>query len=227
MGKDGTIFPVQTSFEFKLLRGMMENLLEGIPSDSLNKKGLSWDHPPLAWNPLVTSGIQVQTAAKVDYFRSPKGDHVSDNGHFLWTSWKGDFLARGLVRPTFQSTYDSGVLMVRENEQNWAKLCFEKTDFGTTAAVSVVTRGYSDDANGADIDATELWLQAARVGDLFAFHYSLDGKNWRMVRFFRLEMQAEVKVGLVAQCPAGSGTTIDFLHFSIGPMSLKSIRTGT
>jgi hypothetical protein len=170
--------------------------------------------------------MRVQTGEKVDYFRSPRGDTVKENAPYLWTTWEGDFVARALVRPTFASTYDSGVLMIRADEQNWAKLCFERTDFGTTAAVSVVTRGYSDDANGADLGVSELWLQAARVGNLVAFHYSLDGENWRMVRFFRLEMPAQVRVGLVAQCPAGPGTTIDFLYFSIAPMSLKNVRAG-
>jgi regulation of enolase protein 1 (concanavalin A-like superfamily) len=115
---------------------------------------------------------------------------------------------------------------VRHDAQCWAKLCYESTDIGTTAAVSVVTRGYSDDANGVDLTATHLWLQICRVGDLFGMQYALDGKNFRMVRYFTLPMPAEVKVGLVAQCPAGPGATIEFLSFSVEQRSVKDLRAG-
>jgi hypothetical protein len=69
--------------------------------------------------------------------------------------------------------------------------------------VSVVTRGTSDDANGADLTVPEVWLQIYRAGNVFGMHYALDGRIWRMVRLFRLDVPERIKVGLVAQCPAG------------------------
>jgi uncharacterized protein len=191
------------------------NLLADLTPQTLSERSLAWEHAPLDWQPLPDGGIRVTTAARADYFRDPSGSKVNDNAPFLWTTVSGDFVARALVRPTFASTYDSGVLMVRHDAQTWAKLCFEKTDFGTTAAVSVVTRGLSDDANGADLETDALWLQMARSGNVFALHYSLDGAAWRMVRYFNLDVPGEVRVGVVAQCPAGEGATIDLLHFSV------------
>ena len=47
-----------------------------------------------------------------------------------------------------------------------------------------------------------------------------------MVRLFRLEVSAAVKIGLVAQCPAGPGTTIDFLSFAVEPRTVKDMRAG-
>lgn len=202
------------------------NLLENLTPEMLTSRGLAWDNPPLKWEALHEGGVRVSVPAKADYFRDPSGSHVNDNAPFLWKLTTGDFVARAHVRPAFNSTYDSGVLMVRHDPQTWAKLCFEKTDFGTTAAVSVVTRGYSDDANGADLNATELWLQMARAGDVFALHYSPDGRDWRMVRVFRLEVPATVKVGVVAQCPVGPGTTIDWLSFSIEERAVRDVRKG-
>ena len=47
--------------------------------------------------------------------------------------------------------------MIMQDMENWAKCCFELTDFGTHAAVSVVTKnGESDDANGCDIEGQNL-----------------------------------------------------------------------
>ena len=202
------------------------NLLDNLTPETLAARGLAWEHPPLAWEPLPGGGIRVTTPARSDYFRDPTGVTVKDDAPFLWMSASGDFVARAHVRPTFASTYDSGVIMVRQDELHWAKLCFEKTDFGTTAAVSVVTNGVSDDANGVDLDAAELWLQMARVGDVFGLQYSLDGSHFRMVRLFRLPVPAAVRVGVVAQSPVGPGTTIDFLHFSLENRTVQSVRAG-
>ena len=202
------------------------NLLENLTPDQLSIRELNWDNPPAHWEPLPGGGLRVNAPARADYFRDPGGKTVNDNAPFLWKLISGDFIARTHVRPTFASTYDSGVLMVRHDEHIWAKICFEKTDFGTTAAVSVVTHGVSDDANGVDLTATDLWLQMVRSGNVFGLHYSLDGETWRMVRLFRLDVPQTVKVGIVAQSPAGPGTTIDFLNFSIEARTIENPRTG-
>jgi regulation of enolase protein 1 (concanavalin A-like superfamily) len=202
------------------------NLLENLTPGSLVASGLTWDHPPLRWEPLPGGGIRVTTPGVSDYFQDPTGVTRKDDAPFLWMSVRGDFVARTHVRPTFNSTYDSGVLMVRHDMLHWAKICFEKTDFGTTAAVSVVTNEVSDDANGVDLDVADAWLQMARVGDVFGLQYSLDGISWRMVRLFKLVVPATIKLGIVAQCPTGPGTTIDFLNFSVEKRTVHSVRAG-
>lgn len=202
------------------------NLLENLTSQNLAARGLTWDPEPVEWVPLPGGGIRVSAPAKADYFRDPSGSHVNDSAPFLGMDVTGDFIARAHVRPTFASTYDSGVIMVRQDAENWAKVCFERTDFGTTAAVSVVTRGLSDDANGADVAVTDLWLQAVRAGNVFALHYSLDGAIWRMVRVFNLSVPKTVRVGIVSQSPVGPGTTVDFLYFSVEQRTIQNARTG-
>lgn len=202
------------------------NLLENLTPEKITARGLAWDHAPERWEPLPGGGMRVTVPALADYFRDPAGTHVSDNAPYLWKAVSGDFVARAHVRPVFQSTYDSGVILVRHDETHWAKICFEKTDFGTTAAVSVVTRGLSDDANGADLTVPDLWLQVVRSGNVFGLHYALDGEHWRMVRIFNLDVPENVKVGIVAQCPAGPGATIDFLSFSIEQRTVQNARSG-
>ena len=202
------------------------NLLQNLTPENLAERELAWEHAPLAWEPLPEGGIRVTVPAKADYFRDPAGKMVNDNAPFLWKSVSGDFVAQAHVRPIFSSTYDSGVLMARHDETTWAKLCFERTDFGTTAAVSVVTRGLSDDANGADITQPDLWLQMVRAGTVFALHYSLDGQSWTMVRLFHLEVPPAIRVGVVAQCPVGPGSTIDLLSFTIDQRPIKNVRAG-
>ena len=202
------------------------NLLDGFTPETSAGSRLTWDHPPRKWEALPKGGIRVHVPPKVDYFQSPAGTHASDDAPYLWLNVTGDFVAQAHVCPTFTTQYDAGALMVRHDVKQWAKLCYEATDFGTHAAVSVVTREHSDDANGVNLDAPDLWLQVFRLGDVFGMHYALDGSDWRMVRLFRLAVPQTVKVGLVAQCPSGPGTTIDFLSFTVEPRTVTNLRSG-
>ena len=63
------------------------------------------------------------------------------NAPYYYTELKGDFVFRVKVSHDFVSTYDAAVVMIMKDMTCWAKSCFEKTDFGTHAVVSVVTNG--------------------------------------------------------------------------------------
>ena len=199
------------------------DLLKSISQDL---SPLTWTNVPARWEPLPGSGLRVHAGNKTDFFQNPSGAPGSDSAHLLWLPVEGDFVARAHVRPTFASTYDAGALMVRHDKPHWAKICFEATDFGTHAAVSVVTDSVSDDANGPDLEVESLWLQIARQDDLFGLHYSLDGASWRMVRYFSLPIPKTAQVGLVAQSPVGPGTTVEFLSFSVEPRRVSNVRAG-
>jgi uncharacterized protein len=186
----------------------------------------TWAHEPKHWEPLAGGGLRILVPSCVDYFQDPAGKLSADSAPFLWMRWEGDFVAQAHVRHAFQSTYDAGALLIRQDAQHWAKLCFEATDFGSRAVVSVVTNGISDDANGVDVGVSDIWLQVTRFGNLFAMHYALNGHDWRMVRYFPLALTAEVKIGLVAQCPVGKGATIDWLALNVERRTLNNMRAG-
>jgi hypothetical protein len=57
-------------------------------------------------------------------------------------------------------------------------------------------------------------------------HYALDGRSWRMARQFRMAVPQVIRVGLVAQCPLGPGTTVDFLSFTVELRTVKNLRVG-
>lgn len=117
--------------------------------------------------------------------------------------------------------------MVMVDGRNWAKACFEKTDFDTHAAVSVVTRnGESDDANGCNIESNTVWMKVCRVGNSFSFHYSEDGETFYMTRFFNLSAGETVKVGMLAQAPVGNGGVRVYEQLSIENRTVKNIRFG-
>jgi len=173
----------------------------------------------------------VYAPPKSDFFNNPIPENEvfskpQGNAPFLYTEVKGDFVVRVRVTPSFVANYDAACIMIIHNENLWLKAAFEKSDFGTTAVVSVVTNIVSDDANGCNINADSVWLQVARVGDNFAVHYSLDGKKFDMVRLCLLPVGATVKVGVEAQCPIGDGCEQTFNGFTIENRTVKNLRAG-
>lgn len=177
--------------------------------------------------------IKIFAPAQSDFFYSSSDageegvtPESLQNAPFYYTEVEGDFVLRVKVTHEFKDIYDSASVMVMRDFQCWAKACFELTDFGTHAAVSVVTNGESDDANGCNLEGNSVWLQICRKGSFFAFHYSQDGEHFYMTRFFKLPVEDKIKVGLLAQAPTGNGGVRIYENLSIEQKSVKNLRMG-
>ncbi len=195
----------------------------------MNMTGWKW----LNESQMVNGGNEVAIYAPghTDWFNNPvpvDGELSAPvaNAPFYYTDVTGDFVFRAKVRPNFRTVYDACALMVIQDEKLWTKAAFEKSDFGTTAAVCVVTNGISDDANGCNIVQDEVWLQIVRVGDVFCTHYSLDGETFYMVRLFHLPVEKTVKVGIEAQCPAGDGGLRFYSDIMLENRTVQNLRAG-
>ena len=179
--------------------------------------------------------IVMQAPALTDFFCG--GSTTSEEGilpeslcnaPYFHTELEGDFVLTVKVSHAFRETYDSASVMVMQDMENWAKCCFELTDFNTHAAVSVVTKnGESDDANGCNITGQNyLWLRVCRVGRAFSFHYSKDGEIFNMTRYFLMPESKSIKVGLLAQAPTGKGGERVYENLTIEHKTVKNIRAG-
>jgi len=172
--------------------------------------------------------ILIKAHPNSDFFNDPSsgGNMSKRNAAFYYTDVKEDFVLRAKVTHQFKSVYDACTLMVMSNDCCWAKLCFELTDFGTHAVVSVVTNGVSDDANGVNIDGNTVYLQMAKKDKVFALHYSLDGNEYKMVRYFSLPVDDIFKAGFVAQSPMGEGGEYMFENIVLKNESISDMRKG-
>ena len=177
--------------------------------------------------------LTVYAPAQTDYFNSP----VKENGFFpnpvanaslYYTELTGDFVFKTKVALEFKNFYDAAALLVYENENVWAKLALENSDLPCRkpAVVSVVTNRISDDCNGPVMDTNTVWFQISRVDDCFAFHYSVDGVEYNMVRVFTLPVGQTVKVGFEAQAPMGEGGNRYYSEISIENKRVENIRAG-
>jgi regulation of enolase protein 1 (concanavalin A-like superfamily) len=185
---------------------------------------LRWRVEPEAWS--FDGGVLSITAGpRTDLFVTPAGDAPRVDAPLLVAPFAGDFQLGARVRVAFGATYDAGALVVRVDEDRWAKLALEYSPQGQPMIVSVVNRGRSDDANGFTVDGDEVWLRISRIGPAFAFHASLDGGSWTFVRHFEIGA-GEVEAGFLAQAPTGDACTARFEDVFFRPERLADLRSG-
>lgn len=191
------------------------------------------DHPSFAWmnKPAVFAWenqvLKVKAEEATDFFNNPVDGSKIATAPFLYQMVEGNFIAKTLVRPDFSAQWNAVSLMVYLDSLNWIKFAFEESDATGRSIVSVVTRDVSDDANGvilADQDA--VWLKIIRQNDNYAMHWSLDDRKYHMARLTAMPPADMVKVGIEAQCPAGSSATHEIHFFGIMDKTVKDLRTG-
>ena len=181
---------------------------------------------------VLHGALILSAAAGTDLFVDPAGTEqsmVPDAGRFVGLPRPATSRWRARVRVEFASMYDAGVLLLHARERHWAKLCFEYSPQLRPTAVTVVTKGVSDDCNSFEVDGDTLWLRITRSGAAWAFHASADGSWWRLLRYFALggDPAELVRVGFLAQSPTGQGCTAAFDHISFQPGAPANLRDGS
>lgn len=171
--------------------------------------------------------------ALTDLFVDPGGDVIVSAStsrtasRLLGECTDETFQFSARVTVDFRALFDAGALLVVVDQDNWAKLCFEYGPEGQAMVVSVVTRGVSDDANAFSVDANECWLRITRAGRLLAFHASLDGTRWSLVRVFSLpHLDSAVQLGFLVQSPTGDGCHVAFDDVRYSTVALTELRSG-
>jgi uncharacterized protein len=176
---------------------------------------------PFPFEPSGTPACQASVAngvltlisgPKSDLFIDPVGDEGARPDVGRWTALPGDhdFTLAARVSVSFKDSFDAGALLVYLSERRWAKLCYELSPQRKPTAVTVVTRGISDDSNSFSTEGGPLWLRVTRSGRAWAFHASSDGAYWQLLRYFTLGEASGARVGFLAQSPLGAGCAAVF-----------------
>lgn len=182
------------------------------------------DHGHIEHGPEAST---ILAGAGTDAFVSPDGSPGQDRLVGLRLPVFGDRWAVSVcVAPAFASSFDAGAFMLRTDGESWAKLAYERAPNGRTMAVSVVTRGLSDDANGPVLSAPAIFLRACFTGTALAFHVSIDGLHWDLTRFFALPNRV-IAVDLIAQSPVGDGCKVVFKSLEVSDRVPADLRDGS
>jgi regulation of enolase protein 1 (concanavalin A-like superfamily) len=185
-------------------------------------------NPPLEAE-LAGDTLKLTAAAATDLFIDPAADGtpLPDAGRYTGLPADRDFTLSARVSVDFADTFDAGVLFLHVTEHRWAKLCYEYSPQHQPTAVTVVTRGTSDDSNSFATEGGPLWMRITRKSRAWAFHASRDGEWWHLLRYFTLGEASGARVGFLAQSPRGYGCTATFDQISYQTGSPANLRDGT
>lgn len=186
-----------------------------------------WHGDPAHWRLDPGGALVVRAGPKTDFFHDPAtGTRVGSAPSALMETSEPSFVLSAQVSVAAGATYDAGLIFVRVADDLWAKLCVEQSPAGLPTIVSVVTRGVSDDCNSSVLASPTAFLRVAKTRRTLAFHYSVDGRYWNLVRYFSLGDLERVSVGWVAQSPVGDGCEATFRGFGYRAGELANLRDG-
>lgn len=189
---------------------------------------LEWRVQPKDWSLDGDEGLSITADGMTDLFIDPGTGSVTDNAPVaLFTPPQGSFILSARVEPGFASTFDAGVLHVWIRGDLWAKLCYERSPQGEPTVVSVVTCGVSDDCNSVVVPGGSVFLRVSHLERATAFHYSTDGRVWKLVRYFSLGSHTGIRAGFSSQSPTGPGCRSVFSRIDYRAERLTDLRNGT
>ncbi|WP_169087169.1 DUF1349 domain-containing protein [Paenibacillus sp. PL91] len=179
------------------------------------RERMSWMNPPENTMYTEEGGLMIVAPPSADFFQDPAGIHIASSAPFLHLPVDSSFELTTRLRAEMRNTYDSGCLMLMSDHENWAKLCFEYNGQYPTI-VSVVTRdGSSDDCNSERVTVENPYLRITKSQDCVSFFYSMDGEDWRLIRYFGMKCPSGLVAGVVAQSPKGDGCRVHFDYLQL------------
>lgn len=173
---------------------------------------------------LMNDGIRLSASGKTNLFNNPDGLTKVNNAPMILFKPVGDFTLSARVTGKLDAVYDVAALVVYENENTWAKLCYENSVAKQPTIVSVVTRTYSDDCNSMTT-GDYAYLSVVKKGNQYSFFYSVDNKSWSMIRSFHLETKGQIKAGFAVHGSRGDGFTGIFSEIKYKDSALEDMRS--
>ena len=175
---------------------------------------------------LTDGGLKFSCPEGLDFFCDPNEGKLSNNTLpvlLIPTDNTKPFTLTAKVTPEFtiEGLYNAADLFVYVNDTLWQKLAFEQDEYGNHRIVTVRTQGTSDDNNHDKIDTKSVYMKISSDTRTIASYYSLDKKEWHMVRLYRNEYPDQIYLGISSQCPQHGGCTsiiedITLSHDNVG-----------
>jgi uncharacterized protein len=177
---------------------------------------------------VVDGRLTLSSPAKRDNFRDPDGKLSNNTAPMLLSEIdnRKPFTFTAKVTPTFLDTYDAGALYIWVRDDLWLKMAMERDERRRTRLVSVRTTGTSDDNNHDVVAAKSVYMKISSDTKTVGFYYSLDSKEWQLIRLFRNEYPNTIWLGVSSQSPVGNGSFSTFENVILTQASVSDFRLG-
>lgn len=181
--------------------------------------------------------MTVDASGKIEMTAGPETDFFTEPGQPPYDKANAPLLLRSVdnTKPftfSFKTTpvhtvkYDAGMAFLYVDNHHWLKFAFEADERMKTRMVTVKTKDFSDDNNHDVVPSQSAYLKISSDTKVVGFYYSMDGKDWQLVRVFKNEYPAILRVGIGTQSPMGKGNKSVFEDFQFEETSVKDFRMG-
>jgi regulation of enolase protein 1 (concanavalin A-like superfamily) len=165
-----------------------------------------------------------------DLFIDPNGKLTKSTAKILLTEIDNTkpFTFKGRLKPGFteEGLYNAANLMVVANDTLWQKFCFEQDERGKHRVVTVRTVGTSDDNNHEVVEQDNIYYKISSDTHTIASYFSLDGKEWQMVRLYKNNYPAKLYLGICSQSPVKGECVSEFSELSLSTDNVGDFRLG-
>lgn len=178
-------------------------------------KTMYWFNEPNAWKIIDEDSFSMSVTPQTDYWRMTHYGFTVDDGPFFYKTLGGEFEMGVKITGQYRSRYDQMGLMVRIDEQTWIKTGIEFVNEKMNLS-AVVTIGKSDwSIIEMDDKPESVWLKIIRRLDSMSIYYSLDGKDYTMMRLAPFPDNKPIMAGITAASPDGDGFDALFEEFYV------------
>ena len=176
--------------------------------------------------------VTFRAKPNADYFNDPNDGKLSqDDSAILLTEVDNTkpFTFSAKMKPGFtkDGLYNAAVLFVYADDTLWQKFCFEQDERGNHRVVTVRTVGKSDDNNHEVFnDVESIFYKISSDTRTIASYYSLDGKEWQMVRLYENNYPEKLYLGICSQAPQSEECVSTFEQLSLTTDNVGDFRMG-
>lgn len=198
-------------------------------TDSVKIKAISaalyWENKPVSFTK-TSGGFIITAGEKTDMFRDPNVTYNTDNAPKLLFQPNGNFVLTAAIEHSFATKWDGGAIVLKADSLNWIKFCFEKDYTGKRRVVSVVTKDISDDCNSVEVPGNKVFYKIAKAENVITLYYSVNGKDWLLIRHLQFDVTGQLKLGFLAQSPLGKKCAVKFSDITYTDKKISDPYTG-
>ncbi len=176
---------------------------------------MQWFNEPDKWNIINDASLSMYVTPNTDFWRKTHYGFTVDDGPFCYSIIGGEFEVTVKITGEYKNRYDQAGVMIRIDEKTWIKTGVEYVNKRINLS-AVVTHKNSD---WSVIELSQkpdfVWLKITRRLDAIEIKYSLDNKDFTLMRLAYFPDNIPVMVGLTAASPDGDGFDVLFEDFII------------